>query len=72
MEVNGRPKLKIEVAEQKLMYVSLSMTLGVVSQFGDFQCIGDLIRGLRLTIGSWEVASGKWQVAIEPTCMSLR
>jgi len=60
------------------MYVSLSMSLGVVSQFGDFQYIGDLIRGLRLTIGSWQVANGKWQVvsgkwkeAIEPTCMSL-
>jgi hypothetical protein len=59
MEVNGRPQLKIEVAEQKLMYVSLSMSLGVVSEFSDFQCIGDLIRGLRLTIGSWQVASSK-------------
>jgi len=28
MEVNGRPHLKIEVAEQKLIYVSLSMSLG--------------------------------------------
>jgi len=37
--------------------VSLSMSLGVVSQFGDFQCISDLIRGLRLTITSWQVAS---------------
>jgi len=44
------------------MYVSLSMSLGVVSQFGDFPCIGDLIRSLRLTICSWQVAGGKWQV----------
>ena len=71
MEVNRRPQLKIEVAEQKLMYVPLSMSLGVVSQFGDFRCIGDRIRGLRLTIARWQVASGKWQVAIEPTCRSL-
>jgi len=71
MEVNGRPQLKIEVAEQKPMYeslsmslgvvcyVSLSMSLGVVSRFGNIQCIGDLIRGLQLTIGSCQVASGK-------------
>jgi len=52
MEVNGRLQLKIEVAKQKLMYVSLSMSLGVVSKFGDFQCIGDLIRSLRLSISS--------------------
>ena len=57
MEVNGRPQLKLEVAEQKLMYVSLSMSLGIVSQFRDFQCIGDRIQGLRLTISSWQVAS---------------
>jgi len=59
MEVNGRPQLKIEVAKQKLMYVSLSMSLGVVSQFRDSQCIADLIQGLRPTLGSWQVASGK-------------
>ena len=61
MEVNGRPQLKIEVAEQKVMYVYLSMSLGVVSEFGDFQCIGNLIRGLRLTISSWQVCwHGIW------------
>jgi len=43
----------------KLMYVSLSMSLRVVSQFTDFQCIGDLIRGLLVTSGTWQVASGK-------------
>jgi hypothetical protein len=52
MEVNGRPQLKIEVAEQKLMYVSLSMSLEIVSQFGDYQCIGDVIPGLRLALAA--------------------
>ena len=49
---------------QKLMYKSPDMSLGVISQFGDFHCIGDFIRALRAT-------SGVWQVASEPPCMSL-
>ena len=63
MEVNGRPQLQIAVAERKLLYVSLSMSLGVVSQFANLQCISHLIQGLRVSSGRWQVASGKWQVS---------
>jgi len=59
MDVNGRPQLPIAVAERKLLYVSLSMSLGVVSQFTNLQCISDLIQGLRVSSGRWQVASGK-------------
>jgi len=63
MEVNGRPQLQIAVAERKLLYVSLSMSRGIVSQFANLQCMSDRIQDLRESTGRWEVASGKWQVS---------
>jgi hypothetical protein len=63
MEVNGRPQLQIAVAERKLLYVSLSMSPGIVSQFANLQCISDRIQDLRVSTGRWELASGKWQVS---------
>ena len=63
MEVNGRPQLQIAVAERKLLYVSLSMSPGMVSQFANLQCISDPIQDLPVSTGRWEVASGKWQVS---------
>jgi hypothetical protein len=63
MEVNGRPQLQIAVAERKLLYVSLSMSPGIVSQFANLQCISDRIQDLRESTGHWEVASAKWQVS---------
>jgi hypothetical protein len=71
MEVNGRPQLQIAVAERILLYVSLSMSPGIVSEFPNLQCIRDHIQDHRESTGRWEVASGKWQVASQPTCMSL-
>jgi len=63
MEVNGRPQLQIEVAERKLLHVSLSMSPGILSQFTNLQCISDRIQDLPVSTGRWEVASGKWQVS---------
>ena len=63
MEVNGRPQLKIAVAERNRLYVSLSMSPGIVSQFANFQCISDRIQDLRVSTGRWELASGKRQVS---------
>jgi len=71
VEVNGRPQLQIAVVEGKLLSVSLSMSLGVVSQFANLQGNSDFIQGLWVSSGHWQVASGKWQVASESTCMSL-
>jgi len=63
MEVNGRPQLQIAVAERKLLYVSQSMSPGIMSQYANLQWISDRIQDLGVSTGHWEVASGKWQVS---------
>jgi hypothetical protein len=63
MEVNGRPQLQKAVAERKLLYVSLSVSPGIMSQFPNLLCISDRIQDLRVSTGRWEVTSGKWQVS---------
>jgi len=63
MEVNGRPQLQIAVTERKLLYVSRSLSLGIVRQFGTLLCISVRISDLRVSTGRWEVASGMSQLS---------